>query len=92
MNSTVRVNVWVMPGIPAYFKWGEVFPNEGSGLGSGFRGTDKDVRDVKGMHGLGRSFGTREVSNDLNDVRIGLAGVRQGSLGVGVILWLATFS
>ena len=89
MDSAIGVNVWVMPSIRTYFKWGEILPNERSGLRSGFRGTDQDVRDVQGVQSLSWSFSAREVGDDLNDVRVRLAWVRRGLKVIGVILQLA---
>ena len=46
MYFALGVDVWVMPGVRTNFQRGEIFPDEGSGYRSGFRGADQDVWDV----------------------------------------------
>ena len=53
-----------------------------------FRGAYENVWYAKGMQGLGRCFGAREVSDNLNDVRVKFSWVDEIFVGIWLAVWL----
>ena len=70
VDSAFWVDMGVLPRVISYLERGEIVPDERSGLGSRFRGTNEDVGNAKGVEGLGGGLRTGEICDNFNDVKI----------------------